>query len=73
MRVNALSVKAKSLSGETTEGLECSECGQRFFDTMSDVTPRQILQSAITTFIDHADHEHHSVGGIIGLERRIAA
>jgi len=60
-------------------GVECSACGQRFFDRMSKGARSRMLQSGISVAIDHANSRHRSTGGVIGrravtsVEKRAAA
>ena len=75
MKVDALIITGKAPDGQVISGLECSECGQEFFDAITeDVfspdSSLRIVESAVAKFIDHADQEHHSTGGVIGGARR---
>lgn len=70
MKVDAIPIVAEGPNGERFEGHECSECGQEFFDVISDETPPRIIERAVENFIQHADEKHHSDGGVIGGSRR---
>lgn len=70
MKVDALPIVGKGPQGELIEGLECSECGQEFFDAVTEEIPPRMVESAVAKFIDHADQDHHSTGGVIGGGRR---
>lgn len=73
MKVDGIFVQADGPGGGIITGLECSECGQRFFDGMSDGPRPRVLESGVEKFIQHADDEHKSTGGVIGVGRKAAA
>jgi hypothetical protein len=56
-------------------GVECSACGDRFFDRLSKGAHPRMLESGISTAITHANSLHRSTGGVIGsraVERKEA-
>ena len=67
MKVDALSVKSFDAKGQEITGLECSECGQRFFDEIRE--DQRISESGVEKFIQHAEDEHQSSGGVIGVKK----
>jgi hypothetical protein len=70
MKVDAISVEGEGPDGQKITGLECSECGQKFFDEFSVGSSPQLIEGAVEKFIEHADQDHHSSGGVIGGKRR---
>jgi hypothetical protein len=70
MKVDGIFIEAEGPGGEKITGLECSECGQEFFDAFSIGDSPRIVESAVAKFIEHADQEHHSDGGVFIGERR---
>lgn len=70
MKVDALPITGEGPKGEEILGLECSECGQEFFDAITEEGSPRVIESAVAKFIEHADQEHHSTGGVIGGKRR---
>lgn len=65
MKVDALPI------GNPVKGFEYSECAAQFFDEVSE--SGIVLESAIEKFIQHADDEHQSTGGVIQIKRRAVA
>lgn len=70
MKVDGLFVEGNGPDGIKIKGLECSECGEQFFDQMSEEVPPRVLESAVEKFIQHAEDAHQSTGGVIGVNRR---
>jgi hypothetical protein len=73
MKVDGLFVEGTGPNGGKITGLECSECGECFFDQMSEEASPRVLESAVEKFIEHAEDAHQSSGGVIGVIRRGAA
>lgn len=73
MKVDGLFVEGTGPAGGKIIGLECSECGEQFFDQMSEESPSLIVERADQKFIQHAEDAHQSSGGVIGVNRRGAA
>jgi hypothetical protein len=73
MKVDGLFVEGTGPNGGKITGLECSECGECFFDQMSERTPSLTVESSVQKFLEHAEDEHQSTGGVIGVTRRGAA
>jgi uncharacterized radical SAM superfamily protein len=73
MKVDALFAEGDGPTGGKIEGLECSECGQRFFEEMSEGARPRVLESAVEKFVQHAEDEHQASGGVIGVKRGAAA
>jgi hypothetical protein len=69
MKVDCLFIEAKGPDGKTVMAAEYSECGELFFDQMSEGPNRRVLESGVTKFIDHANEVHQSTGGVIGGKR----
>jgi hypothetical protein len=73
VKVDGLFIKSQSPDGRPILGLECSQCGQRFFDELSAGPKPVVLQSAVEKFVDHANDEHKTTGGVIQtITRRVA-
>lgn len=70
MKVDGLFVEGTGPNGGKITGLECSECGECFFDQMSEEVPPRVLESAVEKFIEHAEDAHQSTGGVIGVKRK---
>lgn len=73
MKVDGLFFEGNGPGGGKITGLECSECGECFFDQMSEEVPPRVLESAVEKFIDHGEEAHQSTGGVIRVSRRGAA
>jgi hypothetical protein len=70
MKVDAIPITAETETGETIPGLECSACGEEFFDIVTVEAFPRIVETAVAQFIKHADHEHHSTGGVFNGRRQ---
>jgi hypothetical protein len=70
MKVDGLFVEGTGPAGGKITGLECSECGECFFDQMSEEASPRVLESAVEKFIEHAEDAHQSTGGVIGVNRK---
>jgi hypothetical protein len=69
MKVDCLFIEAEGPDGKTVMAAKCSECGELFFDQMSEGEHSRVLESGVTKFIDHANEIHQSTGGVIGGKR----
>jgi hypothetical protein len=70
MKVDGLFVEGTGPAGGKIIGLGCSECGECFFDQMSEKYPSLVVESSVQKFLEHAEDAHQSTGGVIGVNRR---
>jgi hypothetical protein len=73
MKVDGLFLEGTGPDGGKIIGLECSECGECFFDQMWEKYPSLVVEGADQKFLEHAEDAHQSTGGVIGVIRRGAA
>jgi hypothetical protein len=69
VKVNFAFVEDSDPTAGKRIGVECDVCRRRFFDLFSGGIRPRLLESGISAAIRHAEAEHQSTGGMVGLRK----